>query len=579
MFGAPMSVPKGIATSSKGLVALIALMCLSAYMNMPTVSDANYNYISEWSRRLLEDDPNINPTARSHHKDLFPMDAADFWGTVLIGLGSMIAASGGIGGGGMLVPLLILIFEFSPKYAIPLSNFTIVGSSITNIVLNLVKRHPDVDRPLVDWDLILVMEPLTMVGAIVGAFMSKTLPDWLLSISLVILLAVTTEATLKKGIQQWNKESALFAEEEKGLVEQAHNKDIEMSETSGLLEEGEGEEEGKGPKAAPPAKRFEQLPRLAEKEKAGLEEEKKKKREEEKEKELKMTRLQRAVNDLERGANTAMNRGEEGEGDSDVDKTDAEIESSIRKTISDAGELESLLAQEARTPLDKMAIMTSMVVAVIVLNLLKGGKEGVFDSPLGIECGSMAYWGVQLAVVVLVLIVSVWARNVLLAKWRLKKRLKYEYAPGDVEWNERNTVVYPAMCFFAGLFAGMFGVGGGIVKGPLMLQMGVNPLVASATVAVMIMFTSVAATAMFIAFGTLKWDYAIFLFLIGLSTTAIGQFGVSYLVKLYRRISLVSLSIGLVVAISTLLMALQSILTLTSSEDTQEAQTDNKLCS
>ena len=128
----------------------------------------------------------------------------------------MIAASGGIGGGGMLVPLLILIFEFSPKYAIPLSNFTIVGSSITNIVLNLVKRHPDADRPLVDWDLILVMEPLTMVGAIVGAFMSKVLPDWLLSVSLVLLLAVTTEATLKKGIQQWNKESAIFAEENKG---------------------------------------------------------------------------------------------------------------------------------------------------------------------------------------------------------------------------------------------------------------------------------------------------------------------------------------------------------------------------
>ena len=63
--------------------------------------------------------------------------------------------------------------------------------------------------------------------------------------------------------------------------------------------------------------------------------------------------------------------------------------------------------------------------------------------------------------------------------------------------------------------SGMFGVGGGIVKGPLMLQMGVHPLVASATCAVMIMFTSVAATTMFIAFGTLIWDYGIFLFVIG----------------------------------------------------------------
>ena len=100
------------------------------------------------------------------HKDLFPFDASDWWGTVLITLGLLVAASGGIGGGGILVPLFILVFQFKPRYAIPLSNFCILGSSITNMVLNLPKRHPTANRPLVDWDLILVMEPLTMAGAV-----------------------------------------------------------------------------------------------------------------------------------------------------------------------------------------------------------------------------------------------------------------------------------------------------------------------------------------------------------------------------------------------------------------------------
>ena len=77
-----------------------------------------------------------------------------------------MAASGGIGGGGILVPLLIVVFEFNPKHAIPLSNFTILGSSVTNILMNLSKRHPGADRPLVNWDMILVMEPLTMAGAV-----------------------------------------------------------------------------------------------------------------------------------------------------------------------------------------------------------------------------------------------------------------------------------------------------------------------------------------------------------------------------------------------------------------------------
>ena len=84
----------------------------------------------------------------------------------MIGLGLMIAASGGVGGGGILVPLLIIVLGFHPKYAIPLSNFTILGSSITNMILNIPKRHPEAERPLVDWDLILVMEPVTMAGAV-----------------------------------------------------------------------------------------------------------------------------------------------------------------------------------------------------------------------------------------------------------------------------------------------------------------------------------------------------------------------------------------------------------------------------
>ena len=100
------------------------------------------------------------------HKNLIPLNDSDIIGSLFVILGLMMAASGGIGGGGILVPLLIIIFEFNPKHAVPLSNFTILGSSVTNILMNLSKRHPNADRPLIDWDMILVMEPLTMAGAV-----------------------------------------------------------------------------------------------------------------------------------------------------------------------------------------------------------------------------------------------------------------------------------------------------------------------------------------------------------------------------------------------------------------------------
>ena len=154
------------------LIALFSV-CVAIHVNQnevawltfpPLFQDSVTGRISIFRR--LADALSDGESSITHHKDLFPLDSSDIWGTILVTLGLLIAASGGIGGGGILVPLLILVFGFSPKHAIPLSNFCIVGSSITNMWMNLEKRHPLVDRPLVDWDLILVMEPLTMAGKV-----------------------------------------------------------------------------------------------------------------------------------------------------------------------------------------------------------------------------------------------------------------------------------------------------------------------------------------------------------------------------------------------------------------------------
>ena len=330
-----------------------------------------------------------------------------------------------------------------------------------------------------------------------GAYLSKVLPDWILVISLVVLLAVTTKTTLDKGFEQFSKESQEFMKAQRSALVQAMSADDEYAESCSLLRDDD--------------------------------------------------------EDAHRGGT-----------DTDDESAPA-IAAEVQKEYVDP-RLTALLAEESSTPMDKVYIISAMIITVIVLNFLKGGS-GNFPSVLGIQCGSSSYWFLTLVVFVVILAVSYYSRSLLIEKWKLKKELHYQYVAGDVEWNERNTLVYPAICFFAGFFAGLFGVGGGIVKGPLMLQMGVHPLVASGTTAVMIMFTSAAATTMFIAFGTLTWDYAIFLFIIGLATTIIGQFGVSYLVKKYKRTSLVSLSIGAVVAISTILMAIQSIFTLIDAEE------------
>jgi uncharacterized membrane protein YfcA len=420
------------------------------------------------------------------HKALFPLDASDYIGTLLIALGLLVAASGGIGGGGILVPLYIMVYGFKPKYAIALSNFTILGASIMNMILNCPKRHPDPlkDRPLVDWDLVTIMQPLTMAGTIAGTFIGSLLPDYIVIVLLIVLLSFTTHSTLLKGISQYQGETAAAQGKSSADVMRESVAAVKVSEESG--------------------------------EKAWL---------------------------LEGAMNNTENTG-------------------FPKPIENA-ELAEIIENEKSSPMVKVAILTTMFVGIILLNVLKGGKG---ESPIGIECGSSSYWILTILIFVWVGGIFMYLRHMLIEEWRVKKRLRYRYDDGDIEWTPLNTLYYPAICTLAGLFAGMFGIGGGIVMGPLMLEMGVPPQVTSATSAAMTFYTAFTGTSAFIAFGLITWDYAWFLFVIGLMATAIGQFGVSYLVHKYKRTSYISLSIGAVVAISTVLLTLESLINSNESE-------------
>lgn len=62
----------------------------------------------------LFDQFNQRSLLESHHvmhKDLFPLDTRDWWGTILVIIGTMIAASGGIGGSYILILAFRLLHQ------------------------------------------------------------------------------------------------------------------------------------------------------------------------------------------------------------------------------------------------------------------------------------------------------------------------------------------------------------------------------------------------------------------------------------------------------------------------------------
>ena len=58
-----------------------------------------------------------------------------------------------------------------------------------------------------------------------------------------------------------------------------------------------------------------------------------------------------------------------------------------------------------------------------------------------------------------------------------RKEICFPYHPNDIKWNSEIFFNYPLYAFFGGVMAGLLGVGGGLILGPLLLELGIHPLV------------------------------------------------------------------------------------------------------
>ena len=89
------------------------------------------------------------------------------------------------------------------------------------------RRHPSADRPLIDWDLILVMEPMTIVGAVLGGFVTKVLPGWSTNVLLFILLVFLSERLWKRALQTVQNETALSNATSRASLAASTGRDLE----------------------------------------------------------------------------------------------------------------------------------------------------------------------------------------------------------------------------------------------------------------------------------------------------------------------------------------------------------------
>ena len=112
------------------------------------------------------------------HKFIFPVYDIEIVGLVIFILIKALSTVAGIGGGGIVIPLVIYFFGFSTKPAIAVSSFSTFTATLGSFIFNFRGRHPEKPQSvLIDYGLTCIMMPTTLAGAQLGAFILLIFPN------------------------------------------------------------------------------------------------------------------------------------------------------------------------------------------------------------------------------------------------------------------------------------------------------------------------------------------------------------------------------------------------------------------
>ena len=110
-----------------------------------------------------------------------------------------------------------------------------------------------------------------------------------------------------------------------------------------------------------------------------------------------------------------------------------------------------------------------------------------------------------------------------------------------------------------GFIGGALGLGGGSIFNPVMMSLGVHPLVSTATSMYMIMYSTAASTVMFLSYGTFNLSFAMWLSMWSSMGIIVGVSIVEYLIKRYKRQSILVIILTVILGISAIIVPYENI--------------------
>ncbi|RXI07337.1 hypothetical protein DVH24_026473 [Malus domestica] len=362
-------------------------------------------------------------------------------GSVVGFFGAALGSVGGVGGGGIFVPMLALIVGFDPKSSTAISKCMIMGAAGSTVYFNLRLRHPTLDMPLIDYDLALLFQPMLMLGISIGVAFNVVFADWMVTVLLIILFLGTAAKALMKGVETWKKETMMKKEAEN------------MLESETKQDEGSGEDYKPLP-SGPASSQDEEVP---------------------------VTR--------------------------------------------------NIYWKE-------LSLLMYVWVAFLIVQIVKTYTE---------TC-STTFWIMNSLQVPIALSVTLFEAICL----RKGTRVIASKGKEITNWKLHQIFLYCSCGIVAGMVGGLLGLGGGFILGPLFLELGIPPQVASATSTFAMLFSSSMSVVQYYLLNRFPVPYAAYFVVVATIAAFTGQHVVRKIIAVLGRASIIIFILALTIFVSAI---------------------------
>ncbi|XP_050226809.1 sulfite exporter TauE/SafE family protein 3-like isoform X2 [Mercurialis annua] len=355
-------------------------------------------------------------------------------------LGAALGSVGGVGGGGIFVPMLTLIIGFDPKSSTAISKCMIMGAAGSTVYYNMRLRHPTLDMPLIDYDLALLFQPMLMLGISIGVAFNVMFADWMVTVLLIILFIGTSTKALFKGIDTWKKETIMKKEAARQL-------------------ESESKPDGDG-------QDYKQLP----------------------------------------------------SGPIVIEEDEVSL-------------CQNIYWKE-------LSLLMYVWVGFLAVQLVKSYVK---------NC-SVAYWVLNALQVPIAASVTIFEAICL----RRGTRVVASKGKEITNWKYHQILMYCSCGIIAGMVGGLLGLGGGFILGPLFLELGIPPQVASATSTFSMAFSSSMSVVQYYLIKRFPVPYASYFVLVATIAALVGQHVVRKIIAVLGRSSIIIFILALTIFVSAI---------------------------